>query len=70
MSIGEPLCFSNITGTGERCESAKGCKSNQMHGEPSPHLPFAYLPAKFNSTKCAAADILRALLHCRSRIRR
>src|SRR5438067_10599479 len=39
----------------------KGCRSNQMHGETKPASAVRLFTSQFNSTKCAAADILRAL---------
>jgi hypothetical protein len=39
----------------------KGCRSNQMHRETKPASAVRLFTSQFNSTKCAAADILRAL---------
>ena len=39
----------------------KGCRSNQMHCETKPASAVRLFTSQFNSTKCAAADILRAL---------
>jgi hypothetical protein len=46
----------------------KGCRSNQMHRETKPASAVRLFTSQFNSTKCAAADILRALCTAAGRI--
>ena len=46
----------------------KGCRSNQMHGETKPASAVRLFTSQFNSAKCAAADILRALCTAAGRI--
>jgi hypothetical protein len=59
---GEPLCFSNITGKRER--SASGANDVDPIGcrrAAEPVSAIRLFTDLFNSRKCAAADILRAL---------
>jgi hypothetical protein len=62
IRTGEPLCFSNSTDTEERWQSTKWLYFNQMHGATNPTSAVRLFTNPFNSRKCRAADMLRAVM--------